>query len=92
MADNDAGATLGVTDLVAARQFYEKTLGLTPIREQGGELVIYRTGHTSINVYHSQFAGTNRSTAVTGGSTTCREWSTHLRAGACGSSTTTCRG
>jgi catechol 2,3-dioxygenase-like lactoylglutathione lyase family enzyme len=64
LADNDACATLGVKDLAAARQFYESTLGLKPIREES-ELVIYRTGHTSINVYRSKFAGTNQSTAVT---------------------------
>jgi catechol 2,3-dioxygenase-like lactoylglutathione lyase family enzyme len=65
LSDNDACATLGVKDLAAAREFYESTLGLKPIREEGGELVTYRTGHTSINVYRSQHAGTNRSTAVT---------------------------
>jgi catechol 2,3-dioxygenase-like lactoylglutathione lyase family enzyme len=64
LADNDACATLGVKDLAVARQFYESTLGLKPIREES-ELVIYRTGHTSINVYRSKHAGTNQSTAVT---------------------------
>jgi catechol 2,3-dioxygenase-like lactoylglutathione lyase family enzyme len=65
LADNDACATLGVKDLAAARDFYETTLGLKPIREEAGELVIYRTGHTSINVYASQYGGSNLSTAVT---------------------------
>jgi catechol 2,3-dioxygenase-like lactoylglutathione lyase family enzyme len=64
LSDSDACATLGVKDLAAAREFYESTLGLKPIHEQGGELVTYRTGHTSINVYRSQFGGTNQATAV----------------------------
>jgi catechol 2,3-dioxygenase-like lactoylglutathione lyase family enzyme len=65
LADCDACATLGVKDLAQAREFYESTLGLKPIHEEGGELVTYRTGHTSINVYRSQYAGTNQATAVT---------------------------
>jgi catechol 2,3-dioxygenase-like lactoylglutathione lyase family enzyme len=65
LADNDACATLGVKDLAAAREFYEQKLGLKAVREEGNELVIYRTGHTSINVYQSQFGGTNQATAAT---------------------------
>ena len=65
LGDNDACATLGVKDLAAAREFYETKLGLKAVREEGNEWVIYRTGHTSINVYQSQFGGTNQATAVT---------------------------
>lgn len=63
-ADFDAIATIAVKDLVAARAFYESTLGLKAIHSEGDELVTYRCGHTSLNVYRSQFAGTNKSTAV----------------------------
>lgn len=61
----DAAANLAVHDLAAARKFYEETLGLTPIGTEGDELVVYKSGHTSLNVYQSKEAGTNKATAVT---------------------------
>ncbi len=63
-ADFDAIATVAVKDLAIARAFYESTLGLKAIHNEGDELVTYRCGHTSLNVYRSQFAGTNKATAV----------------------------
>ena len=66
MFDNiDAIATVAVRDLGAARRFYEQTLGLKPIDSQGEEVIVYRTGKSALNVYRSQFAGTNQATAVT---------------------------
>jgi len=61
----DASANLAVRDLTAARNFYEGTLGLTQIGSEGDELVVYRSGKTTLNVYSSQAAGTNKATAVT---------------------------
>jgi catechol 2,3-dioxygenase-like lactoylglutathione lyase family enzyme len=61
----DAIATIAVRDLDAARRFYEKTLGLKPVDFEGNEVIVYRTGKSSLNVYRSQFAGTNQATAVT---------------------------
>jgi catechol 2,3-dioxygenase-like lactoylglutathione lyase family enzyme len=61
----DAIATVAVRDLAAARRFYEQTLGLKPIDSEGEEVIVYRSGKSSLNVYRSQFAGTNQATAVT---------------------------
>ena len=61
----DASANLAVKDLNAARRFYEGTLGLEKVGNEGEELIAYRSGNTTINVYRSEFAGTNRATAVT---------------------------
>ena len=61
----DASANLAVKDLTAARNFYEGTLGLTQVGSEGDELVVYRSGKTTLNVYTSQEAGTNKATAVT---------------------------
>jgi len=61
----DAIATLAVRDLPSARRFYEQTLGLTPVDAQGDEVIVYRCGRSALNVYRSQFAGTNKATAVT---------------------------
>ena len=61
----DAVANLAVKDLARARPFYEDILGLTSVQKMGDEVVVYRSGTTLINVYRSEFAGTNKATAVT---------------------------
>ena len=65
LANSNATANLAVKDLAEARSFYKGTLGLTEVHNEGGELIVYKCGDTSINVYRSQFAGTNKATAVT---------------------------
>jgi catechol 2,3-dioxygenase-like lactoylglutathione lyase family enzyme len=65
LRDHDAVANLAVRDLNVARRFYEGTLGFTPVGHQGDELVMYRSGKTTFNVYRSKEAGTNRATALT---------------------------
>jgi catechol 2,3-dioxygenase-like lactoylglutathione lyase family enzyme len=55
-------ATIAVSDLDRAKQFYGETLGLA-MSEERGDGVRYRTGGGSeILVYHSSFAGTNKAT------------------------------
>jgi catechol 2,3-dioxygenase-like lactoylglutathione lyase family enzyme len=61
----DASANLAVKDLAVARKFYEGTLGLTKVGAEGNELIVYRSGNTTLNVYTSEYAGTNQATAVT---------------------------
>jgi catechol 2,3-dioxygenase-like lactoylglutathione lyase family enzyme len=63
--DADAIATLGVKDLGAARDFYERVLGLDPTPDQERGTASYLSGRTRVLLYESQFAGTNRATAVT---------------------------
>jgi len=65
LENSNATANLAVKDLAKAKAFYEGTLGLKQLDDMGGELVVYKSGDTVINVYHSQFAGTNKATAVT---------------------------
>ena len=64
LADSNATANLAVKDLARARAFYEGTLGLKQTSEIAGELIVYKSGDTAINVYRSQFAGTNKATAM----------------------------
>jgi catechol 2,3-dioxygenase-like lactoylglutathione lyase family enzyme len=64
LGDKQAVATLAVKDLAAARKFYEETLGLKPVNTQGSEAVTYQSGSSTVIVYRSQFAGTNRATAA----------------------------
>jgi catechol 2,3-dioxygenase-like lactoylglutathione lyase family enzyme len=65
LADSTAVANVAVKDLDVATRFYAETLGLPEIGRQMDELVIFRSGNSTLNVYRSQFAGTNKATAVT---------------------------
>jgi catechol 2,3-dioxygenase-like lactoylglutathione lyase family enzyme len=65
LGNKDAVANLAVRDLEVARRFYEGILGLKVIDQEGEELVVLRSGGTSLYVYRSQYAGTNKATAVT---------------------------
>ncbi len=60
----EAIAMIAVKDIQAAAKFYEGTLGLERAGTEGEEVITYRSGSTRINVYHSQFAGTNKATSV----------------------------
>jgi catechol 2,3-dioxygenase-like lactoylglutathione lyase family enzyme len=65
LADSTAVANVAVKDLEVAKRFYAGTLGLPEIGRQMDELVIFRSGNSTLNVYRSEFAGTNKATAVT---------------------------
>ena len=65
LRDADAVATLAVKDLDAAATFYEETLGLSRAGADDDEGLVYESGDTTINVYRSSFAGTNKATALT---------------------------
>ena len=56
---------IAVKDLDRARKFYEDTLGLKARTEMDGEVLEVESGDTTINVYKSEFAGTNKATALT---------------------------
>ncbi|TGT38383.1 VOC family protein [Mesorhizobium sp. M8A.F.Ca.ET.165.01.1.1] len=65
LENSNATANLAVRDLAKAKAFYEGTLGPKQVHDEGGELIVYKSGDTTINVYRSKFAGTNKATAVT---------------------------
>jgi catechol 2,3-dioxygenase-like lactoylglutathione lyase family enzyme len=65
LRDIDAVATLAVRDLGVAARFYEETLGLSRAGADGSEAIVFDSGDTTINVYRSSFAGTNKATALT---------------------------
>ena len=64
LSDKDAVATVAVKNLESARKFYEQTLGLTKVMENT-EVLAFKSGRSTLFVYRSQFAGTNKATAVT---------------------------
>ena len=65
LGNKDAVANLAVKDLQRARKFYEGTLGLKAVATEGEELIVFKSGNSTLNVYRSQYAGTNQATAVT---------------------------
>jgi catechol 2,3-dioxygenase-like lactoylglutathione lyase family enzyme len=65
LENTDAVATLAVKDLAVAAKFYEQTLGLHRTGPEDPEFLMFESGDTTINVYRSSYAGTNKATAVT---------------------------
>ena len=68
LRDTDAVATVAVKDLDVAARFYEETLGLSRADAEDAEdneTIVFESGDTTINVYRSSFAGTNKATALT---------------------------
>src|SRR5262245_43145952 len=64
LGNNDAIATVAVKNLESAKKFYEGTLGLTKVMENE-EVAAFKTGASTLFVYRSQYAGTNKATGVT---------------------------
>jgi catechol 2,3-dioxygenase-like lactoylglutathione lyase family enzyme len=65
LGTKNAFANLAVKDLERARQFYEGTLGLKKVGSEGDDLLAFQSGDSTLLVYRSEFAGTNKATAVT---------------------------
>ena len=61
----DAIATCAVKDIDKAKTFYQGTLGLTPLPTPETGVLSYKSGKSSLLVYVSQYAGTNKATAAT---------------------------
>ena len=60
----DAIPMIAVKDIDRARKFYEDTLGLTATQAMAGEVLEVKSGTTTFEVYRSDFAGTNKATAL----------------------------
>ena len=63
--DKDISATIAVKDIERARHFYQNVVGLTPLPASEPGVAPFRSGASSVLVYQSDFAGTNRATAAT---------------------------
>jgi catechol 2,3-dioxygenase-like lactoylglutathione lyase family enzyme len=64
LREQNAVATVAVKNLDSARTFYEQTLGLRKVMEND-EVLTFKSGTSTLFVYRSQYAGTNKATAVT---------------------------
>ena len=67
LGDINASAVLAVKDMEAAKKFYEGTLGLKQTDMSDSSGTMYKTGESMVFVYPSQFAGTNKATALAWG-------------------------
>ena len=65
LGKTDPTPMIAVKDLDRARAFYEETLGLKTLDTIGEEVVSMKSGDTRIDVYRSEFAGSNKATALT---------------------------
>ena len=65
LGDKDAAANIAVKNLETAKKFYEDTLGLTKVGAEGKEVIVFKSGNSTVYVYQSQYAGTNQATAIT---------------------------
>jgi catechol 2,3-dioxygenase-like lactoylglutathione lyase family enzyme len=65
LANKDAMATIAVKNIAAARKFYENTLGFAPAAPEAMGVATLKSGNSTIVVYESQFAGTNKATSAT---------------------------
>jgi catechol 2,3-dioxygenase-like lactoylglutathione lyase family enzyme len=65
LGKRNAVANLAVSDLDRARAFYTDTLGLREVDQEGDELIVLKSGDSEVSVYRSDYAGTNKATAVT---------------------------
>jgi catechol 2,3-dioxygenase-like lactoylglutathione lyase family enzyme len=65
LGERKALATIAVRDINVAAKFYEGVLGLKPVPTKEKGVQGYKSGSSDVLVYTSQFAGTNKATAVT---------------------------
>jgi catechol 2,3-dioxygenase-like lactoylglutathione lyase family enzyme len=65
LSDSNVFAVIGVKDIDKAKEFYEGTLGLEPdpsSPDPGG--VMYTSGNSRLQVYKTQYGGTNQATSA----------------------------
>ena len=63
LKDRTSAAIVPCSDVTAAKRFYTATLGL-PLAADQGDVFTLQTGASQLNVYRSDFAGTNKANAV----------------------------
>ena len=61
----DATPMIAVKDLDRASKFYDDTLGPEAKEDDGRRSADVKSGDTTFTVYRSEFAGTNKATALT---------------------------
>lgn len=65
LKETNATVTIPVKDIEVARKFYDETVGLQRTDNGQPGVLTYKSGNSTVLVYQSQYAGTNRATAAT---------------------------
>jgi len=65
LGDKNAAVTIAVKHTKSAKKFYESTLGLKPSPTREAGVLSYKSGNSTVLVYESKYAGTNKATAAT---------------------------
>jgi catechol 2,3-dioxygenase-like lactoylglutathione lyase family enzyme len=65
LGNKNAAANIAVKDVNKASKFYGDTLGLKEAGREGEEVIVYKSGQSNVIVYRSEYAGTNKATAMT---------------------------
>ena len=65
LGDKEAIATIAVKGIGAARKFYQDVLGLRAVETQEAGVLSLKSGNSTVLVYESRYAGTNKATAAT---------------------------
>ena len=61
---NQVGAMLASSDIERSKAWYAKVGGYEPLYESGGQVVGYRSGNSTFNVYLTSYAGTAKNTVA----------------------------
>ena len=64
LADRDAVTMIAVKDVNVSKRFYGETLGLKKRGPEDPHFASFESGQTALNVYESQYAGTNKATTA----------------------------
>jgi catechol 2,3-dioxygenase-like lactoylglutathione lyase family enzyme len=64
LTDMDAIPMLAVKDIEVAKSFYSDTLGLKAEGPEQDGMAQFRSGSIPVNLYESEFAGTNKANAL----------------------------
>jgi catechol 2,3-dioxygenase-like lactoylglutathione lyase family enzyme len=65
LGNKQVAANIAVRNIEAAKKFYGGTLGLKQVGSEGDEVVAYQSGGSTLLVYRSDYAGSNKATAAT---------------------------
>lgn len=67
LGSKSASAVIAVKDMDAAKKFYEGTIGLSKTDMDDPSGTMYKSGDSMIFIYPTEFAGSNKATALTWG-------------------------
>ncbi|MDO9404751.1 MAG: VOC family protein [Polaromonas sp.] len=65
LANRNAMATIAVRNLAAARDFYQRTLGLELADSEQSGVLAFHSGASTLVIYESAYAGSNQATSAT---------------------------